>query len=200
MNNNYCSNNILLLSFSLQVEDSEEDDDTLLYKSPFKSTKKKEMLEKMKEVLINDKNPLLVCTNAMDKNHKCLFCKYYQCHMKAQEIAESLDKNISTESDKQKKKTRNQSRRVQKAKNIKQGQSVSEKEGGNRSGKNEKYKCNHIDDLSFFTDASFFSRSYKLRNEKINVSSSSKVHLPTKCSICDCEIVNKIAQKISKMI
>ena len=116
--------------------------------------------------------------------------------MKAQETAESIDHTISTESDKQKIKTRNQSRRVQKAKNVKQRQSVSEKGGGKRSGKNDKYVCNHIDDLSFFTDASFFSRSYKLRNEKINISSSSKVHLPTKCSICDCEIVNKIGHKL----
>ena len=87
-------------------------------------------------------------------------------------------------------------RRVQKAKNIKQGQSVSEKGGRNRSSKNDKYKCNHIDDLSLFTDALFFSRIYKLRNEKINVSGSSKVYLPTKCSICDCEIVNKIGHKL----
>ena len=153
------------------------------------------MLEKKKEVLINDTNPLLVCTNAMDKNHKCVFCKCYQCHLKEQETAASLDQTSTTKSGNQKKKTRNQSRRVQKAKNIKQGQSVSEKGGGKLSAKNDKYKCNHIDDLSFFTDASFFSRSYKLRNERTNASGSSKVHLPTKCSICDCEIVTKIGHK-----
>ena len=67
---NYFSNKILLFyGLYFEVEDSEEEDDTLLYKSPFKKTKKRDTLEKLKEVLINDTNPILVCTNAMDKNH-----------------------------------------------------------------------------------------------------------------------------------
>ena len=39
---------------------------------------------------------------------------------------------------------------MQKAKNIKQGQSISKKSGEIGSGKNVKSICNHIDELSVF--------------------------------------------------
>ena len=59
----------------------------------------------------------------------------------------------------------------------------------------EEHRCDHVDDLSFCTDASFFTKSYKLRNEKINQDSKNQMFfLPTKCTLCDREIVNKIGK------
>ena len=74
-----------------------------MYRSSFKAQKKKDNLETMKEVLINDTNPILVCTNAMDKNHKCVFCNFYQCHMKSQEKADNMIQVGGNKTDKQKK-------------------------------------------------------------------------------------------------
>ena len=68
------------------------------------------------------------------------------------------------------KRTRNHSKRVQKAKNLAQG-SISSKgtcSTGRDLDEDGENRCDHLDDLTFFTDASFFTKSYKLRNEKIN--------------------------------
>jgi len=89
---------------------------------------------------------------------------------------------------------RNRSRRVQRAKNVANGQTSSTKIDGG-SSVTENIKCNHIDDLSLFTDCTFFTRSYKAKNQKINESKKTMIYLPTKCSVCHCEIVTKIGKK-----
>ena len=50
--------------------ETQEESLSALNRYPFKKTKKKNMLEKLKEVLIKDTSPIFVCTNVMDKNHK----------------------------------------------------------------------------------------------------------------------------------
>ena len=51
-------------------KETQEESLSALNRYPFKKTKKKDMLEKLKEVLINDISQIFVCTNVMDKNHK----------------------------------------------------------------------------------------------------------------------------------
>ena len=113
--------------------------------------------------------------------------------MQKEEISSKKKKRRRKKSDS--KGTRNQSKRVQRATNISQG-SISSKGRDSKVGhidEDEEHWCDHVDDLSFFTDASFFTKSYKLRNEKINQDSKkSDVFLPTKCALCDHQIVNKI--------
>ena len=57
--------------------------------------------DRLRSALRNSKDPGF----EYDKNHKCVFCKCYQCHLKEQETAASLDKTSTTKSGNQKKKT-----------------------------------------------------------------------------------------------
>ena len=178
-------------------DDNEDDDNDVLMKGPFEEINNDITLESFNETLINDSNPIMVCSNAMNKNHNCVFCKCFKCHMQESQNKDNGEKFKSNQVDHQSKRTRHLSRRVQKAKNVSQGQVISKRPGKKSSDMNEgnKTKCNHIDDLSFFTDASFFSKSYKQKNTRINNSAKSKVYLPTECSVCHCEIVNTITKK-----
>ena len=119
--------------------------------------------------------------------------------MKEVENEDNSEQSASNDKSNDCKRTRNLSRRVQKSKNVEQGQVSSKRSARNVSRLCDVEKCNHVDDLTFFTDSSFFSRSYKMRNQKINNSGKDKVFLPTKCSLCKSEIVNSISQKGKKI-
>ena len=202
-----CFNFYILFEFILQlkVEDSDVDNNdygdddvnSTLFENPLKPTTKNKLLKEIEEVLICDTNPIMVCSNSMNKTHKCVFCKCFECHMKETKKEEVINskKRKGEEKRSDSKRTRNQSKRVQRAKNISQG-SISSKVKCSKVrniDEDEEHRCDHVDGLSFFTDASFFTKSYKLRNEKINQDSKkSDVFLPTKCALCDREIVNKI--------
>ena len=189
---------IIFLIISVQDSDDDEDEDNaLIMKSPFDEENNENHLERVNETLINDSNPIMVCSNAMNKTHNCVFCKCFKCHMQESQNKDNKEKIKGNEVDHQSKRTRHLSRRVQRAKNVSQGQVIpkrSDKKNSDRIEGSER-KCNHIDDLSFFTDATFFSKSYKEKNKRINNSERSKVYLPTKCSVCHCEIVNIITRK-----
>ena len=179
------------------VEDSEDDQDDLIVNGLSKLPEKNEDILKTREVLISDSKPIMVCNNTMNKNHKCVFCKCFDCHMKEVLQKENDDRKKGKRSsgdDHQVITPRHCSKRVNRAKNVAQGQLKSTKKGKGGSNANH-VQCNHVDDLSLFTDATFFTRSYKLKNQKINDSKKSKIYLPTKCSVCDCEIVTKIGKK-----
>ena len=64
------------------VEDSEDDQDDLIVNGLSKLPEKNEDILKTREVLISDSKPIMVCNNTMNKNHKCVFCKCFDCHMK----------------------------------------------------------------------------------------------------------------------
>jgi len=153
-------------------------------------------LDKKQEVLISDNRPIMVCKNTMNKSKKCVFCKCFDCHMNEVLHKEKDDKKKGDNcgDDHQVVTPRNRSRRVQRANNVAHGQTNSTKIGKG-SSESDNIKCNHIDDLSLFTDCTFFTRSYKAKNQKINESKKTKIYLPTKCSICHCEIVTKIGKK-----
>ena len=119
--------------------------------------------------------------------------------MKEVESEDNREQIVNNERSNDSKRTRHLSRRVQKSKNVQQGQVVSKRSARNMSDSCDVQKCNHVDDLTFFTDSSFFSRSYKMRNEKINNSGKEKVFLPTKCSLCKSEIVNSISKRGKKV-
>ena len=179
-------------------DDDDDDDDDTMFDNPLKPTIKIAPRNTVKEVLICDTKPIMVCSNSMNKNHKCVFCKCFECHMKEtqkEEVSSKKSKGEVKRSDS--KRTRNHSKRVQKAKNLSQG-SISSKgtcSTGRDLNEDGDHRCDHIDDLSFFTDASFFTNIYKLRNEKNNQDSKkSDVFLPTKCSLCEREIVNKLGK------
>ena len=180
--------------------DDGDDDDDLLKEGPFEVGITDASDNMLSEVLINDSNPIMVCSNAMNKKNKCVFCKCYKCHMKQVESEDNRDQFTTNENNNDSKRTRHLSRRVQKSKNVEQGQVVSKRSARNMSKSCDVQKCNHVDDLTFFTDSSFFSRSYKMRNEKINNSAKDKVFLPTKCSLCQFEIVNSISKRGKKNI
>ena len=87
-----CFDFYILFEFILQlkVEDSDVDNNdygdddvnSTLFENPLKPTTKNKLTKKIEEVSICDTNPIMVCSNSMNKNHKCVFCKCFECHMK----------------------------------------------------------------------------------------------------------------------
>ena len=158
-------------------------------------------VQKKKEVLISSVHPLLVCSNAMKKAHKCVYCKCYECYMKELKMEQDNGKGVNaTEKNKHNnldKSVRKRSSRCRKAKNISEGQRIQQKSKSTGSTIGSNSICDHTEDLTIFSDASFFSRAYKTRNEKTNRSGKSKVFLPIFCSVCKAEICNKVTSSIS---
>ena len=159
-----------------------------------------ESVQRKKEVLISSVHPLLVCSNAMKKSHKCVYCKCYECYMKELKMDQNNGKD-ENDTEKNNKKldrgVRKRSSRCRKAKNISEGQRTQQKPKGTRSTIGSHNICNHTEDLTIFSDASFFSRAYKTRNEKTNRSGKDKVFLPIFCSVCKAEICNRVTPSIS---
>ena len=157
-------------------------------------------VQRKKEVLISSVHPLLVCCNAMKKSHKCVYCKCYECYMRElkmeQDNCKSVDGTENNKNDNWAKSSRKRSSRCRKAKNVSEGQTTQQQSKRIESTGGGHSICNHTDDLTIFTDASFFSRSYKTRNEKTNSMGKSKVFLPIFCSVCKAEICNKVTSSI----
>ena len=161
-----------------------------------KRQKKVDKVCKKKEVLISSDHPVMVCNNTMNKSHKCVFCKCYECYMielKNEDKSGNLVDNIGNNNKNLVKHGRKRSSRCRKARNISEGQLTENTSKTNGSTGRNGTICNHNDELSIFTDASFFSRSYKSRNEKVNDSGKAKVYLPIFCSVCEAEICNKVS-------
>jgi len=64
------------------VDDSDDElSSTGIFENQLKSEKKVNKVCKKKEVLISSDHPVMVCNNTMNKLHKCVFCKCYECYM-----------------------------------------------------------------------------------------------------------------------
>ena len=179
------------------VDDSDDElSSTGIFENQLKSEKKVNKVCKKKEVLISSDHPVMVCNKTLNKLHKCVFCKCYECYMielKNEDENGNLVDKTGNNNKNNLKHCRKRSSRCRKARNISEGQTTetySKKKGSTVGGGTI---CNHTDDLSIFTDASFFSRSYKTRNEKVNDSGKAKVYLPIYCSVCKAEICNKVS-------
>ena len=73
-------------------DDNEDDDNDVLIKGPFEEINNEITLESFNETLINDSNPIMVCSNAMNKNHNCVFCKCFKCHMQESQNKDNGEK------------------------------------------------------------------------------------------------------------
>ena len=193
LNTNYISSRIYNEDHDSDDDENKDKEEELnnSLESNVDSSKQKKGLKRNTDVLINDTNPLLICPNTMKKYHRCDFCKCYQCHLKQVQKEEDAQVEKANMNEVCVKLTRHHSKRVQRARNISQGQATNDSK---KYGKSDESVCNHIDGLTFFTDETFFSKSYKMRNKKNNDSNKSKIFLPTKCSFCNCEIVDKLSK------
>ena len=61
-------------------------------KGPFDEVNNENHLERVNETLINDSNPIMVCSNAMNKTHNCVFCKCFKCHMQESQNKDNREK------------------------------------------------------------------------------------------------------------
>ena len=123
------------------------------------------------QVIINHTNPIWVCQNAMKQDEDCLFCKCNECYMK--ESNKHVTTNISSR----------RSMRCRRNNNAKEGL-VTKKTQQYATAKTY-VACDH-DTLICSYESAYFTREYIAVREK------KKHTLPTICSICKREILNKL--------
>ena len=127
---------------------------------------------RISQVIINHTNPIWVCQNAMKQDEDCLFCKCNECYMK-----DSNKHDVTTNI-----KSR-RSMRCRRNINAKEGL-VTKKTQQYATAKTY-VACDH-DTLVCSYESAYFTREYIAVREKKNHK------LPTMCSICKREILNKL--------
>jgi len=112
-------------------------------------------------VIVNAKNVLWVCPLAMKKEEECIYCKCHNCFANSTLFS---SKNRVTRGG----RSNNRRKSIDdKALNL---------------------TCGHSDHtLHAWTDSLFFTKQYKMRNEREKNS-----HFPVKCSECGGNLVDKI--------
>ena len=123
------------------------------------------------QVIINHTNPIWVCQNAMKQDEDCLFCKCNECYMN--ECNKDVTTNINSR----------RSMRCRRNNNAKEGL-VTKKTQQYATAKTY-VACDH-DTLICSYESAYFTREYIAVREKKNHK------LPTMCSICKREILNKL--------
>ena len=73
-------------------DDNEDDNNDVLMKDPFEEINNEISLESLNDTLINDSNPIMVCSNAMNKNHNWVLYKCFKCHMQESQNKENGEK------------------------------------------------------------------------------------------------------------
>ena len=56
------------------------------------------LLERKKETFISSDKPVMVCSNAMNESHKCVFCKCYECYIRELRTEERDNNAITNKS------------------------------------------------------------------------------------------------------
>ena len=110
------------------VDDSDDElSSTGIFENQLKSEKKVNKVCKKKEVLISSDHPVMVCNNTMNKLHKCVFCKCYECYMielKNEDENGNLVDKTGNNNKNNLKHCRKRSSRCRKARNISEGQTT----------------------------------------------------------------------------
>ena len=122
--------------------------------------------------VVNALNSLWVCYNAMNPDHKCVYCMCKQCYLTKSN--DGINRNRSTRG------------RRNKMKSIDDG----------NIGNNFDNGCNamnhHSHNLNQFVDKLYFSKTYK---KKIDVNNADKTKnkkcVPFYCGECKCKLVDK---------
>ena len=134
----------------------------------------KDIIKKVKTVLISDISPLWICPNAMKTHENCIFCKCNKCYNNPVKDTKN-DVNDT-------RRSRRSIRCVQ-ALNAKEGMAIVKLQ--RQTTAKTIVECNH-EILQCFTDYTYFGKEYLKRRTK-------KGHkLPIKCSSCLSLIVDRI--------